>query len=225
MKLKEAIDKADDGELIEIQATDQGFAQDVPAWCARTCNTLVSLCPDNGAFKAVLRKGISDDVCATPQKSANRKTMVIFSNDFDRMMAAFIIANGAASMGSQVTLFFTFWGLNLLRKNGSIPVKKDILEKAFAAMMPRGADKTRLSKMNMGGMGTAMMKKVMKKKNVYSLPYLMEQAQKSGVRLVACTMSMDIMGIKKEELIDGVEFGGVSYYLEKADNANYNLFI
>ncbi len=153
------------------------------------------------------------------------KTMVIFSNDFDKMMAAFIIANGAASTGSEVTMFFTFWGLNLLRKEINIKVEKNIIENMFGFMMPRGAKKLVLSKMHMGGMGTMMIRKIMKNKNVFSLSELMEAAQNSKVRFVACSMSMDIMGIKKEELIDGVEIGGVASYLEKADSAGYNLFI
>ena len=151
--------------------------------------------------------------------------MVIFSNDFDRMMAAFIIANGAVAMGSEVTLFFTFWGLNLLRKDRRIPVRKSIVERMFGMMMPRGPGRTKLSKMNMGGMGAAMMRGIMKRKNVYSLEELMEQARAAGVRFVACAMSMDVMGIRKEELIDGIEYGGVATYLQKADEAGVNLFI
>jgi peroxiredoxin family protein len=151
--------------------------------------------------------------------------MVIFSNDFDKMMAAFIIANGAASTGSEITMFFTFWGLNLLRKDYHVPVKKNLIEKMFGMMMPRGASKVTLSKMKMGGMGTLMIRQIMKKKNVLSLQDLMAAAQKNNVRFVACSMSMDIMGIKKDELIDGVEIGGVVSYLEKADNAGYNIFI
>ena len=225
MQLKKAVDKASDGEAVEIRATDQGFAADVPSWCVRTDNTLVSLCQKDGIYCAVVKKGKPNDVCTVPQTLRDKKTMVIFSNDFDRMMAAFIIANGAASMGSEVTLFFTFWGLNMLRKDAYVNVKKSITERMFGMMMPRGAKKTKLSKMNMGGMGTMMMQMEMKKKNVYPLSELIDQARQSGVKLIACTMSMDIMGIKKEELIDGVDFGGVAYYLEKADNAGYNIFI
>jgi NADPH-dependent 2,4-dienoyl-CoA reductase/sulfur reductase-like enzyme/peroxiredoxin family protein/TusA-related sulfurtransferase/rhodanese-related sulfurtransferase len=225
MKLKQAIDSAAIGEALEINATDQGFAADVPAWCVRTKNTLVSLNRKDGMFCAIVKKGAPSDVCTVPLSQRDKKTMVIFSNDFDRMMAAFIIANGAASMGSEVTLFFTFWGLNMLRKDRHLSVKKSITERMFGMMMPRGAAKTKLSKMNMAGLGTMMMQMEMKKKKVYPLPELIDQARKSGIKLVACTMSMDIMGIKKEELIDGVEFGGVAYYLEKADNAGYNLFI
>ncbi|MBD3321285.1 MAG: pyridine nucleotide-disulfide oxidoreductase [Chitinivibrionales bacterium] len=226
MQLKKAVDSASEGQGVEITATDQGFALDVPAWCTRTGNTLLSLAPENGAFKAVIQKGRREDICTVEQPAGNKKTMVIFSNDLDRMMAAFIIANGASAMGSDVVLFFTFWGLNLLRKKSNgVKIKKSIMEKMFGMMMPRGPEKTKLSKMNMGGMGTAMMQQVMKKKNVFSLQELVGRARSNNIRFVACSMSMDIMGIKKEELIDGIEFGGVSYYLNEADNAAYNLFI
>jgi NADPH-dependent 2,4-dienoyl-CoA reductase/sulfur reductase-like enzyme/peroxiredoxin family protein/rhodanese-related sulfurtransferase/TusA-related sulfurtransferase len=224
-KLKAAVDKAKDGDAVEIKATDQGFAADIPAWCTRTRNTLVSLGQSEGIFCAVVKKGASGDVCAVPESRSDKKTMVVFSNDLDKMMAAFIIANGASAMGSEVTLFFTFWGLNLLRKNNKIPVKKSLVEHMFGIMMPRGSTHTKLSKMNMAGMGTAMMRMVMKQKNVYSLEDLISQARDNGVRFVACTMSMDVMGIKKEELIDGIEYGGVAAYLQKADAAGFNLFI
>ena len=128
-------------------------------------------------------------------------------------------------MGRPVTMFFTFWGLNALRKSNAPSIKKPFMDKMFGAMMPKGSRKLKLSKMNMAGMGTAMMKKVMKDKNVDSLEALMEHAQNSGIRLVACTMSMDIMGITKEELIDGVELAGVASYLGDAEESNVNLFV
>lgn len=225
MQLKKAMDTLKEGETIEIKATDQGFAADIPSWCNRTGNALITLAVTDGCFAAVVKKGKPVDVCSMRSDTVDKKTMVIFSNDFDKMMAAFIIANGASSNGSEVTLFFTFWGLNLLRKDRASPVRKNIIEKMFGMMMPRGAGKLTLSKMHMGGMGTMMIKKVMKHKKVYSLQFLIEEALKNKVRFVACSMSMDIMGIKKEELIDGVEIGGVASYLEKADAAAYNLFI
>ena len=155
----------------------------------------------------------------------SRKTMIMFSGDLDKAMAGLIIANGAAAMGDEVTMFFTFWGLNILRKAQKIKVRKSFMEKMFGFMMPRGADKLGLSKMNMGGMGTLMMKGIMRKKRVSSLPELIKSAQDLGVKFIACTMSMDVMGIKPEELIDGVEFAGVATYLGEADEANVNLFI
>ncbi|HWR62751.1 MAG TPA: DsrE/DsrF/DrsH-like family protein [Clostridia bacterium] len=153
------------------------------------------------------------------------KTMIMFSGDLDKAMAGLIIANGAAAMGDEVTIFFTFWGLNVLRKAQAIKVKKTFMEKMFGWMMPRGAGKLGLSKMNMGGMGTAMMKDIMRKKKVNSLPELISSARDLGVKFIACTMSMDVMGIKPEELIDGVEYAGVATYLGEADGANVNLFI
>jgi len=149
----------------------------------------------------------------------------MFSGELDKAMASMIIANGAAAMGDDVTIFFTFWGLNVLRKAQKIKVKKEFMEKMFGWMMPRGAEKLGLSKMNFGGAGAVMMKSMMKKKRVASLPYLIEQAQEMGVKMIACTMSMDVMGIKKEELIDGVELAGVASYLGEADGSNVNLFI
>lgn len=152
-------------------------------------------------------------------------TMIVFSGDLDKVLAAFIIANGAAAMDTPVTMFFTFWGLNSLRRPESVKVKKSLIESMFGWMMPRGAQKLTLSKMNMGGMGTMMMKKVMKDKNVFSLPKLIELARESGVRMVACTMSMDVMGIQPAELIEGVEYGGVASFLAAADESRTQLFI
>ena len=153
------------------------------------------------------------------------QTIVVFSDALDKALAAFIIANGAAAMGGQVTLFFTFWGLNLLRRSQPVQVRKTLVERMFGRMMPRGPDKATLSKMNMAGVGTAMIKDIMRKKNVLSLPDLIRTAQEGGVRMVACTMTMDLMGIRREELIDGVEEGGVAAYLDRANFANVNLFI
>jgi peroxiredoxin family protein len=151
--------------------------------------------------------------------------MIMFSGDLDKAMAGLIIANGAAAMGDEVTMFFTFWGLNILRRAQRIKVRKSFMEKMFGWMMPRGAEKLGLSKMNFGGMGTAMMKDIMRKKKVNSLPELIKSAQDMGVKFIACTMSMDVMGIKPEEIIEGVEYAGVATYLGEADEANVNLFI
>lgn len=160
-------------------------------------------------------------------EAENKKkvSMVVFSGDMDKLFAAFIIATGSAAAGFEVTMFFTFWGLNVLRKASKVKVEKSFIEAMFGGMMPRGTGKLKLSKLNMGGMGTAMMKMVMKQKNVDSLETLIQKAMKAGVKVVACTMSMDIMGIKEEELIDGVELGGVGAYLGDAEESNVNLFI
>lgn len=154
-----------------------------------------------------------------------KKTLVVFSGDLDKVMAAFIIANGAAAMGDDVTMFFTFWGLNALRRPKKVPAKKSFLQGMFGAMMPRGADKLGLSKMNFGGMGAKMMKKVMKQQNVSSLADLIKMAQEQDIKMVVCKMSMDVMGIREDELIDGLEFAGVAAYLGEADEANVNLFV
>jgi peroxiredoxin family protein len=155
-----------------------------------------------------------------------RKTIILFSGDFDKVVAAFIIANGAAAMDDDVTMFFTFWGLNALRRPQKVATtKKSPLQKAFGAMMPRGPGKLGLSHMNFAGVGPKLMQRMMRQHNVMSLDALIESAREQGVKMVACTMSMDIMGLRAEELIDGLEFAGVASYLGDADEANVNLFI
>ena len=155
-----------------------------------------------------------------------KKTIILFSGDFDRVMAALIIANGAAAMGDDVTIFCTFWGLNLLRKDQKVKVGgKSFLQGMFGRMMPRGANKFGLSKMNFAGVGAPLMKKVMKAEGVMSMPELLEAARDQGVKLVACTMTMDVLGLKKEELFDDIEYAGVASYLAEADESNVNLFI
>ncbi len=149
---------------------------------------------------------------------------MVFSNDLDKALAAFIIANGAASMGYEVTLFFTFWGINILRKDNPADVKKNLVEKMFGFMMPKGPRKLGLSQMHMGGVGKAMIEGIMNKKGVASLSELISAAQENGVKMVVCTMSMDLMGIKREELIDGIDEGGVAMYIDKI-GGNANLFI
>lgn len=154
-----------------------------------------------------------------------RTTIVLFSGDYDKAMAAYIIANGAAAYDHEVTIFHTFWGLNALRKEELVPTKKGFLEKMFGKMMPRGADKMGLSKMNFAGMGPKMIKNVMKKHNALSLPQLIEMAQEQDVKLVACTMTMDLLGLQEKELLEGIEYAGVAAYLADAEDGNVNLFI
>lgn len=157
----------------------------------------------------------------------NRKTtnIILFSGDYDKAMAAYIIANGAAAYDHDVTIFHTFWGLNALRKEELIPAKKTFLEKMFGKMMPRGADKMGLSNMNFAGIGPQLIKKVMKKHNAVPLPQLIEMAQEQEIKLVACTMTMDLLGLRQEELLDNVEYAGVAAYLADAEDGNVNLFI
>ena len=230
MKVHESIGEMEDGDILEVSATDMGFSRDIASWCRQTGNTLVGTERKGQESIVLIRKGMENREAGQETNPAafhapKGKTMVVFDGDMDKALAAFIIANGAVAMGSPVTMFFTFWGLNILRKPEKRKVEKSLIEKMFGAMMPRGAGKLKLSKMNMGGMGTRMMKKVMADKNVDSLEKLMNQAMKNGVKLVACTMSMDVMGIRKEEIIDGVEFAGVATYLGDAENSNVNLFI
>nr|MCR5792066.1 DsrE/DsrF/DrsH-like family protein [Lachnospiraceae bacterium] len=229
MKVNETMNGLKDGDVIQVRATDPGFPVDVKTWCERTGNRFVGEEKDGMAKVVVLQKGNGETKAAAAENTAvgapEGKTLIVFDGDLDKVLASFIIANGARAMGRPVTMFFTFWGLNALRKNQKVSVKKSFIEKMFGAMMPRGSKKLKLSKMNMGGMGTAMMKKVMKDKNVSTLEDLMKAAMDSGIRLVACTMSMDVMGIRKEELIDGVELAGVASYLGDAEQSNVNLFI
>jgi len=154
-----------------------------------------------------------------------RTTIVLLSGDYDKAMAAYIIANGAATFDHEVTIFHTFWGLNALRKKENIYVKKGFLEKMFAKMMPRGADKMGLSKMNFAGVGPTLIKKVIRKHNALSLPQLIELAQEQDIKLIACTMTMDLLGLQKEELLDNIEYAGVAAYLAEAEDGNVNLFI
>jgi NADPH-dependent 2,4-dienoyl-CoA reductase/sulfur reductase-like enzyme/peroxiredoxin family protein/rhodanese-related sulfurtransferase/TusA-related sulfurtransferase len=232
LELKKAIDQIQPGQAVRISVSDPAFAADLDGWCHTTGHRVRDKHLDKGVLTAVVEKA---EVRMAPARAAEQtphgvptdkhKTLVVFSDSFDKAMAAFIIANGAVAMGGEVTMFFTFWGLNLLRRSTPVPVRKTFIERMFGWMMPRGADKTALSQMNMAGLGTAMIKGIMKKKNVLSLPELIASAQQGGVRLVACTMTMDLMGIKREELIDGIEEGGVAMYLDKAGSANVNLFI
>jgi len=226
MKLRRAIEGISAGQRVRIRASDASFGPDVEAWCHSTGNQLISLARTAGMIEAVIERAEHEqDVTHVAEPGNRAKTIVVFSGDLDKALAAFIIANGAAAMGSSVTMFFTFWGMNILRRESAVKVKKTVVERMFGWMMPRGAGRLKLSKMHMGGMGTAMIKHVMRSKNVASLPELIKQAQQAGVKLVACSMSMDIMGIKPEELIDGVELGGVAMYLDRAEAGTVNLFI
>ena len=224
-KLRTAVDEIEKGQAIEVLATDPGFAADVPAWCRSTGNQCVSVEKiAGGKFKAVVKK-LGKVECGAITSCQKKMTNVIFSNDLDKAMAALIIANGAAAAGYETTLFFTFWGLSLLRKDAEKPVEKNIVEKMFGMMLPKGVDGLKLSKMHMGGMGTAMMHKVMADKHVTPLKDLLQSAVENKVKLVACSMSMDVMGIKESELIDGVEIGGVAMYIDELSKSNSGLFI
>ncbi len=223
MKVFETMNSMQDGEVMEVFASDPGFTRDIGAWCRRTGNVLVSSEKHGNDYVAYVKKCTQS--VSTVKENPDGKTIIVFSGDLDKVLASFIIANGAAAMGRPVTMFFTFWGLTALRKSEKQPVKKTAMESMFGTMLPRGSKKLKLSKMNMGGMGTAMMKKIMNDKSVDSLEVLIQKAMNAGVKIVACTMSMDVMGIKEEELIEGVELGGVGAYLGDAEESNVNLFI
>lgn len=223
-KVFEAIHGMKPGDMLEVAASDPGFMRDIAAWCRRTGNTLVSSARKGNDYIARVVKGEGAPK-ATEGTAMDGKTIVVFSGDLDRALASFIIANGAAAMGRKVTMFFTFWGLTILRRPEKKNIEKSFVEKMFGFMLPRGTKKLKLSRMNMAGMGSAMMKDIMRQKNVDSLDALIQKARVAGVRMVACTMSMDVMGIRQEELIDGVELGGVGAYLGDAEEADVNLFI
>ncbi|WP_326911006.1 FAD-dependent oxidoreductase [Sedimentibacter sp. MB31-C6] len=230
MKVYETIKKINDGDIIQVSATDPGFAKDVESWCRRTGNTLIKVEKKNKENIVFIQKGIDTknprhSITNPSQSVTEGKTLIVFSGDMDKVLASFVIANGAAAMGRPVTMFFTFWGLNVLRRSEKQNIKKPFIDAMFGKMMPQGVNKLKLSKMNMGGMGTAMMKKVMNDKNIDSLQDLVKKAQENGVKMIACTMSMDVMGITKDEIIDGVEFAGVGTYLGDAEESNVNLFI
>jgi NADPH-dependent 2,4-dienoyl-CoA reductase/sulfur reductase-like enzyme/peroxiredoxin family protein/rhodanese-related sulfurtransferase/TusA-related sulfurtransferase len=225
-RLSDEMVKLASGDELVMTATDPGFQSDARVWCERNGHELTSWQRSGPKLTAHIRKGSPGSAQAPAAADrSDRKTLVVFSGDLDKVLAAFVIANGASTMGAKVSMFFTFWGLNALRREQPPPVEKDALSKMFGMMMPRGAERLKLSKLNMLGAGTAMMKHVMSSKNVDSLPTLMTQARHSGVRLIACSMSMDVMGIKREELIDGVEIGGVATFLGEADQSGTTMFI
>ncbi|MDF2586254.1 MAG: FAD-dependent pyridine nucleotide-disulfide oxidoreductase [Anaerocolumna sp.] len=229
MKLAEAVKNANEGDIVEIKTTDQAFASDVDGWCRRTGNTFLDMETEKGISKAIIRKGCTnkfeDKDCSNIVSEGNNKNIIVFSGDLDKAIASFIIANASAAMGRKVSMFFTFWGLNILRKPEKVKVKKDVISKMFGAMMPRGSKKLSLSKMNMGGMGAKMIRMVMKNKNIDSLESLIQASLDNGVELIACTMSMDVMGIKMDELIDGVKPGGAAAMLANAEESDMSLFI
>ncbi|ADK15997.1 Coenzyme A disulfide reductase [Clostridium ljungdahlii DSM 13528] len=232
MRVNSNIQDMKEGEVLKVTASDQGFYEDIKSWCERTNNELLDRKKEKGNIIAFIKKGNKKQAVSNSNSVNNgtiaqkdNKTLVVFSGDLDKALASFIIANGAAAMGKKVTMFFTFWGLNILRKHEKVSVSKGFMDKMFGFMMPRGAKRLKLSKMNMLGMGTKMMKMVMRNKNVSSLDELIKAAIDSGIEIVACQMSMDVMGLKQEELIDGVKVGGVGYYLGEAEDSNVNLFI
>jgi NADPH-dependent 2,4-dienoyl-CoA reductase/sulfur reductase-like enzyme/peroxiredoxin family protein/rhodanese-related sulfurtransferase/TusA-related sulfurtransferase len=232
--LSDTLQNLQPGDVIQITATDPAFPEDAESFCRRTGNQFGGVASKAGIFTALITKGVPQNAAAQGGQSGqdgqiiqggNNKNFIVFSGDLDKAIAAFIMANAAAAMGRKVSMFFTFWGLNILRKPQKVAVPKQLISKMFGAMMPRGSKKLGLSRMNMGGLGAKMIRGVMKNSNIFSLEELMQTAQKNGVQFVACSMSMGVMGIKPEELIDGVKQGGATTMLAFAEESDMSLFI
>lgn len=226
LKLKQAMDALAVGQQLEVRATDAGFPRDAEAWCRTTGHKFLGKRAEGGIQIVEIEKAAPQVVEATqPQTSEQGKTLILFSDDLDKTLATFVLANGAAATGKKVSIFFTFWGLNAIKKVRKPKVKKDIFGRMFGWMLPADSTQLALSKMNMLGIGSKMMRYLMRKKGVDSLETLRQQAIDLGVEFIACQMSMDVMGIKREELLDNVTVGGVASYMERAEQANVNLFI
>ena len=226
MQVKNAVDGMKAGQRIEVRATDPGFARDAESWCRSTGNKFVSKTSEGGYHTVVIEKREACGSAVTPAAGESRdKTFIMFSDSLDRAIATFVLANGAAATGGKVTIFFTFWGLNVIKKRRKPHVEKDIFGRMFAWMLPSDSTCLHLSKMSMLGLGDRLMRHIMRRKNISQLEELMREAVYNGVELIACQMTMDMMGISRDELIDGVTVGGVATYMERAGNSGVNLFI
>ena len=226
MQVKNAVDGMKAGQRIEVRATDPGFARDAESWCRSTGNKFVSKTSEGGYHTVVIEKREACASAVTPAAGGSRdKTFIMFSDSLDRAIATFVLANGAAATGGKVTIFFTFWGLNVIKKRRKPHVEKDIFGRMFAWMLPSDSTCLHLSKMSMLGLGDRLMRHIMRRKNISQLEELMREAVYNGVELIACQMTMDMMGISRDELIDGVTVGGVATYMERAGNSGVNLFI
>ncbi|MEG1563065.1 MAG: FAD-dependent oxidoreductase [Bacteroides sp.] len=225
LKMKKAMDQLTAGERVEILSTDPGFARDAAAWCRSTGNKLISQTSAAGKSTIVIEKEQAEACHLVSSCDGKGKTFILFSDDLDKALATFILANGAAATGKKVTIFFTFWGLNVIKRLDKPAVKKDFFGRMFSWMLPASSLKLKLSKMNMGGLGGRMMRTLMHRKGIESLESLRQEAIENGVEFIACQMSMNVMGVAREELLDEVTIGGVATYMERADQANVNLFI
>ena len=223
VQVDEAVKSVSVGEEVQVEATEKAFRSDIEVWCQRTGNELKSLSEKDGVIYATVVK--RDAPVPEKREFEHGKTFVVFSGDLDKAIASFIMANGAAAMGRPVTMFFTFWGVSLLRRPEKVRVKKSFIGKMFSIMLPRGSKKLGLSRMNFGGIGAKMIRAVMKQNGVSSLEELIESARQKGVKFVACQMSMELMGITAEELIDGVELGGVATMLGSTEKSDLTYFI
>jgi len=226
LKMKQAMDGLVPGEQLEVRATDAAFPRDAEAWCRTTGNRFLGRHSESGVYIAMIEKTTPCAVEASkPQQGDSGKTLILFSDDLDKVLATFVLANGAAATGRKVSIFFTFWGLNAIKKTNRPKVAKDFFGRMFSWMLPSDSTRLALSKMSMMGMGAKMMRYLMRKKGVDSLEELRQQAVDNGVEFIACQMSMDVMGVRREELLDNVTVGGVATYMERAEKANVNLFI
>ena len=226
LKMKQALDGLNYGQQLEVSATDAAFPRDAEAWCRTTGNKFLGKRSESGVHIATIEKvALSAANTVKPMSNDLGKTLILFSDDLDKTLATFVLANGAAATGKKVSIFFTFWGLNAIKKIHKPKVKKDIFGQMFSYMLPSNSLKLSLSKMNMMGIGAKMMRYLMNKKGVDSLESLRQQAIDNGVEFIACQMSMDVMCVKREELLNNVTIGGVASYMERADQANVNLFI
>lgn len=227
IQVNEKLKTLKEGDILEVMSSDPGFVNDIKSWCKNTGNILIKSEKQDRKFIALIekknKKEIKENIEST--KIKDDKNIIVFSGDLDKAIASFIIANGAKAMGKEVSMFFTFWGLNVIKKETYVQTKKDLMSKMFSMMMPKSSKGLGLSKMNMAGIGPKMIRKVMNDKNISSLEDLIQEGINSGIKMVACQMSMDVMGVSKEELLDGVEIGGVATMLDAADDSNMSLFI
>lgn len=226
LKLKKSMDSLQPGQKVEVRSTDAGFPNDAESWCHTTGHKFIQKRSERGIHYVLIEKkascGAGDVSVASEDKG---KTLILFSDDLDKALATFVLANGAAATGKKVSIFFTFWGLNAIKKSHKPKVKKDFWGRMFGLMLPSDSTKLPLSQMNMMGIGAKLMRFIMKRKSVDSLESLRQQAIDNGVEFIACQMSMDVMGVKREELLDEVTVGGVATYMDRAEQANVNLFI
>ncbi len=226
MKTYKAMEALDAGELLEVTVSDPAFGRDIRAWAKKTGNDVLSIKTDKGLIVVLLRKNKVAPVAALPAATRDKLTLVVFSDDLDKVMASMIIANGALAMGKPVSLFFTFWGLDVLRREDAPARNKPLMDRMFSSMLPSGVDHlTSISKMDMHGLGAKMIRKVMHDKGVETPGHLLQNLVEGGAQLIACQMSMDVMGIHQSELIDGVEIGGVAAFLGEASESGTTLFI
>lgn len=224
MALKSGFEKADPGQKIRIEVTDPGFRNDVVAWCHVTQNELLSLTEKDGIITAEIEKKTEIGKAIVPPKE-DSVTIVIFSDEMDKGLAAFNIALGALAMGMKVQVFFTFWGLSLIRKTGGSHEHESLKEKAIHSILPKDDRSLSLSHKNMFGLGKKMMERIMKEKNVTSLDFMIHLGKYDGIKFIACQMSMELMDIKQEDLIEGVQVGGVATMIEFARKSNLNYFV